>query len=113
MKTAHLTTLTTQFSPFSSLSKTPRLFLSMLPPTAYKNVKITQKLLPRNSPLPATLELGWKDGKVLKYVWAAKSEIETEAESGKKGEGKVKLMDIVEEVERHERMLARKEELDG
>jgi len=107
MKTAYLTTLTTRFNPFQPTSKVPRLFLSLLPPSAHRSIKISTTQLPRSSNLPATLELGFKDGKTMKFSWGGEA-----VERGKKAEN-VKLQDIVEEVDRHARVLGRKEELAG
>jgi large subunit ribosomal protein L53 len=105
MKTTHLTSLTTSFNPFARHAKTPRLFLSLLPPAARSTVKVTVKQLPRSSTDPSTLEIGFKDGKVLKYQFR-------DPVPGQKEEG-VKLKDVVEQVERHSRGLQRKEELTG
>ncbi|ETI26308.1 hypothetical protein G647_03085 [Cladophialophora carrionii CBS 160.54] len=94
MITTYLTSLKATFNPFSPSSKIPRLFLTLLPANAHKTLQIKSQALPRHSPEPSTLELGFKDGK--------------------KGMGeKVSLQDIVEEVNRHARGLARKEELSG
>ncbi|EXJ56678.1 hypothetical protein A1O7_07022 [Cladophialophora yegresii CBS 114405] len=95
MITTYLTTLRATFNPFSPSSKIPRLFLTLLPANAHKTLQIKSQALPRYSHEPSTLELGFKDGKV-------------------QGPGeKVTLQDIVEEVNRHARGLARKEELSG
>lgn len=122
MKTTYLTSLTATFNPFLPTSKVPRLLLSRLPASAYKNVKVTAKQLPRTSTAPSTLELAFKDGKTLKYSWALETEEEKAAaraaalagESGARlKKEKVKLADIVEEVDRHARGLSRAEELKG
>jgi large subunit ribosomal protein L53 len=105
MKTAHLTSLSTSFNPFARHAKTPRLFLSLLPPAARSTVKVTVKQLPRFSADPSTLEISFKDGKVLKYQFR-------DPVPGQKEED-VKLKDVVEQVERHSRRLKRKEELAG
>lgn len=101
MKVTHVTTLTTQLNPFSRTSKVPRLILALLPPNAHKSIKIKTTQLPRNSKLPALLELGFKDGKTMKWEWS---------ESEEKSAG---VVDIVTEANRHTRMLSRKEELTG
>ncbi|OAL37500.1 hypothetical protein AYO20_03349 [Fonsecaea nubica] len=109
MITTYLTSLKARFNPFSASSKIPRLFLTLLPADAHKTLKISSTALPRSSSEPSTLELGFKDGKVVKYSWGAEARA-----SSKKGFGeKVTLTDIVEEVDRHARVLARKEELAG
>lgn len=121
MRTAHLTKLTTSFSPFSPFAKTARLFLTLLPPNAHHRIAISQSLLPRDSNAPAFLELAFKDGKTLKYKWGDRGAIEAEVDSTQSGEKEkftrkekiVRLQDIIEEVNRHERLLERKEELAG
>ena len=120
MRTAHLTTLTTTFSPFSACARVPRLLLTLLPANAHHRIRITQKVLPRlpaGQPAPsASLELGFKDGKVLTYRWEEgdlRKRRRGEVEGGKKVQKAVKVADIVEEVDRHERMLERREELSG
>ncbi|KIW23128.1 uncharacterized protein PV07_11354 [Cladophialophora immunda] len=122
MITTYLTSLKTRFNPFSASSKIPRLFLTLLPADAHKTLKISSTALPRTSAEPSTLELGFKDGKVVKYSWGAEAprpaNLEgnptTSVNKGKKGSGeRVTLHDIVEEVDRHARVLARKEELSG
>jgi large subunit ribosomal protein L53 len=117
MITTYLTTLKATFNPFSPSSKIPRLFLTLLPANAHKSLQIKSQALPRHSPEPSTLELGFKDGKTVKYSWggkAAEAEQTTASVTAKKGTGeKVSLQDIVEEVNRHARGLARKEELSG
>jgi len=116
MKTKYLTSLTTTLSPFSPHAKVPRLILSLLPADARTRIAIKTTLLPRAAALtqPATLEMAFKDGRVMKWSWPPR------ARSGKAEEGVVgkrpeeaKLADVVEEVERHYRGLARVEELAG
>ena len=69
-------------------------------------------MLPRASAQPSFLELGFKDGKKLKWEW---TEEDVTGGVGKDGKEKklVKLEDVVEEVNRHARILGRKEELAG
>ena len=107
MKTAYLTTLTTRFNPFTPSAKVPRLVLSLLGPSAQKTVKINTTQLPRSSSEPSILELGFKDGKTMKWTWG-----EQVSEGGKRKE-QTGIKDIVEEVDRHARVLKRKEELAG
>lgn len=118
MRTTYLTSLTTSFNPFSQSSHVPRLFLQLLPVNAHKTIKISQKVLPRTSTNPAILELGFKDGKQMKFAWTerAKRTAQVEGSQGKmqeKEQKQTQLADIVEEVERHARILGRKEELQG
>ncbi|KEF59301.1 uncharacterized protein A1O9_04145 [Exophiala aquamarina CBS 119918] len=98
MKTTYLTSLSASFNPFLPTSKIPRLVLSLLPAAAHRTIKIKSTQLPRSSTAPSTLELAFKDGKTLKYSWP----IET-----------VKLRDIIWEVDRHARVMARQEDLKG
>ena len=64
------------------------------------------------------LELGFKDGKQMKFAWTERAKRTAQAEGGqgevqKKEENQTQLADIVEEVERHSRILGRKDELQG
>ena len=112
MKTRYLTSLSLAFNPFSRTGKVPRLFLSLLPPAAYKSIQIKQTQLPRTSTQPAFLELGFKDGKKMKWEWTDQDAAETIDKDGKEKKI-VKLEDVVGEVDRHARILGRKEELAG
>lgn len=69
-------------------------------------------MLPRASTQPSFLELGFKDGKKMKWEW---TEQDVTGRVGKDGKEKkvVKLEDVVEEVDRLARILRRKEELAG
>lgn len=69
-------------------------------------IKTTQ--LPRASTQSALLELGFKDGKTMKWEWKGEG-----PKVGGKIEGEAGLQDIIEEVNRHARILGRKEELQG
>lgn len=118
MRTTYITSLTTSFNPFSRSSHVPRLFLQLLPVKAHKEIKITQTVLPRSSTQPATLELGLKDGQTLKYSWTerAKQSAAIDKDAGarsQKQEASTPLADIIAEVNRHARILGRKEELQG
>ncbi|EXJ87067.1 hypothetical protein A1O3_04025 [Capronia epimyces CBS 606.96] len=110
MITTYVTSLKVAFNPFLATSKVPRLFLTLLPPEAHKTIKITTAQFPRTSTASALLELGFKDGKTMKYTWEIES---SSAEDKTTKTKKVGLNDIVEEVNRHARGLARKEELTG
>lgn len=106
MKTTYLTTIAVSFNPFSPSSRVPRFFLQSLPTKAHKDIKITHAVLPRTSTAPATMQLGFKDGKSMNFSW-------TEHVKGREKPKNVGLPYIVEEVERHARILGRKEELAG
>lgn len=114
MRTTYLTTVLASFNPFQHSGAVPRLFLGLLPPRAHRDMKITSKVLPRSSQTPATLELGFKDGKSMKWTWPERTKAEkNEIAATKSDERVVSLQEIVEEVNRHARILGRKEELDG
>ncbi len=97
MLTRYLTSISVAFNPFSPLSKTPRLLLALLPPDARSTMKISTELLPRDTKDPGTLELKFKDGKEMKIDLEMKWRVE----------------DVVEEVNRHSRILGRLDELKG
>lgn len=111
----YLTNLKVAFNPFHASSKVPRLFLALLPADAHKTIKISATTLPRGSTAPSILELGFKDGKTMKYSWASESlQKSAKSENGSRQKGeRVRLEDIAEEVNRHARGLARQEELSG
>ena len=111
MKTTYLTTLSASFNPFSRTSHVPRLFLQLLPVKAHSQIRISQKVLPRTSTAPSQLELGFKDGRKMSFSWAERKRGEVPGKGGNDKEAQLK--DIVEEVERHARILGRKEELSG
>ncbi|KAI4719151.1 hypothetical protein E4T48_04678 [Aureobasidium sp. EXF-10727] len=98
MITRFLTSVSTAFSPFNAKSgKTARNFLALLPPNARQTMKIDIKQLPRvDANKPALLALKFKDGKEMNL------DLDT-----------LKIKDIMTEVDRHSRMLGRKEELAG
>ncbi|KZF25978.1 mitochondrial ribosomal protein L44 [Xylona heveae TC161] len=96
MITRFITDVSTKFNPFAPRSKTCRIFLSLLPPNARQTMKINTVLLPRESRDRSALSLKFKDGKAM--------ELDTE---------KLGIKGIVEEVDRHSRMLDRQEELNG
>ncbi|KAH7364561.1 mitochondrial ribosomal protein L44 [Rhexocercosporidium sp. MPI-PUGE-AT-0058] len=96
MITRFLTEVSTVFNPFSPKAKTARLFLSFLPPNARQSMKIDTKLLPRTSRDKSVVAVKFKDGKEMKL----------DAE-------KLGIKGVVEEVDRHSRILSRQEELNG
>ena len=57
MLTRFITEVSTVFNPFSPKAKTARLFLSFLPPDARQDIKVTAKLLPRDSRDPSVLQI--------------------------------------------------------
>ncbi|KAI9758801.1 MAG: hypothetical protein M4579_002815 [Chaenotheca gracillima] len=96
MITRHITAVTTKFNPFSRDARTARIFLSMLPPNARTAMKIDTKILARDSKEPSTLHLKFKDGKEM--------QLDPEA---------LKINGIMNEVDRHSRILDRQEMLAG
>ncbi|KAL5116918.1 39S ribosomal protein L44, mitochondrial [Pleosporales sp. CAS-2024a] len=97
MITRFLTDVRVTFNPFSLRSKPARLFLSLIPPNARADgMKIESKMLPRTSKEPASLAVKFKDGKEMTLDL-----------------DKMRITDVMEEVDRHSRQLARKEELSG
>lgn len=115
MKTTYLTSLSTTLCPFSRHGKTPRLILSLLPPQARTRIAIKTTLLPRSvgAGSPATLEMGFKDGKKMRWEWRPMVEEAGVEERRRQREEEARVKDVVGEVERHHRELARKEELAG
>ncbi|KAF2831292.1 hypothetical protein CC86DRAFT_137340 [Ophiobolus disseminans] len=97
MLTRFLTDVRITFNPFSARSKSARLFLSLIPPNARtEGMKVEAKMLPRTSQEPANLAVKFKDGKEMNLDLS-----------------KMRITDVMEEVDRHSRTLARKEELLG
>jgi len=94
MITKHISEVTTRFNPFTRPAKTCRLFLASLPANARQNMKITAKVLGKDSTEPSSLKLKFKDGKEMA--------LDTE---------KLAFGDLVQEVDRHSRVLSRLEEL--
>ncbi|TKA82851.1 hypothetical protein B0A55_00963 [Friedmanniomyces simplex] len=100
MLTKYLTGVTTAFSPFNAHSgKIIRSFLALLPPNARSTMAIDVKMFGQSEaqkPAMLTLKFMLEDGK----------EMQVDVE-------KMKLTDIEIEVDRHSRMLKRKDELSG
>ncbi|PGH05463.1 hypothetical protein GX51_02987 [Blastomyces parvus] len=99
-----ITSLRTAFSPFSPLSKPCRLFVSLLQnpstssPASPTHIKIDIKHLPRDSKQLPEMTVGFKGGKELRL------------EVGRLGLG---VRDVVEEVGRVGRVLAKEASLKG
>jgi len=89
-----LSDVTIKFNPFSKQAKTARIFLAILPPNARQLMKISVTQLPKSSTEKPVLDLKFKDGKEMK--------IDPET---------TKIKTVIEEVNRHSRMMARQEEL--
>jgi len=122
MITKYLTTLTVAFSPLSAsrAHRTPRLLLALLPAT--HKIKISTTILPTNSKEPARITIGFKE-KQIAFVESkgsdkkgGKAEAQAVALGMQEGEldlRRLGINDVVEEVDRYSRGLARKEELTG
>ncbi|CAF9926481.1 39S ribosomal protein L44, mitochondrial [Imshaugia aleurites] len=100
MITKHITEVTTRFNPFTKPSKTCRVFLAHLPANARTTMKINTTVLNRDSQEPSFLALKFnvlvEDGKEM--------QLDTE---------KLNINDVVEEVDRHSRVLNRQADLAG
>lgn len=113
MITRFLTDVRVTFNPFSPRSKPARLFLSLIPPNARADgMKIESKMLPRDSKEPASLGV-----KFSTYTVAApRANANIRVEDGKEMNldlSNMRITQVVEEVDRHSRSLARKDELAG
>ncbi|KAF3768959.1 putative ribosomal protein YmL44, mitochondrial [Cryphonectria parasitica EP155] len=89
MITRFITEVTTKINPFSVKSRSARLFLTVLPPSARsQGMTINTKLLPKTAAEKTSLQVKFKDGKLL----------DLDCESmGIKG--------LIEECDRHSRLL--------
>ncbi|KAA8894501.1 hypothetical protein FN846DRAFT_973662 [Sphaerosporella brunnea] len=103
MITRYLASAKISFDPFSRGGKTARIFAALLPPDARATgMKVATVVLDRQrraaaAPAPAgVVELVFKDGRELRLDTTRMS-----------------VADVVEEVDRHSRGLARREELAG
>ncbi|KAK4170244.1 39S ribosomal protein L53/MRP-L53-domain-containing protein [Cladorrhinum sp. PSN259] len=96
MITSFITQVSTKFNPFSAASKPARLFLAFLPPNARSSggMTIQTQLLPRNSTEKPTLYVKFKDGKEMNLDPSA-----------------LGIKSIVEEVDRHSRILQKAADL--
>ena len=120
MITRFITEVSTVFNPFSPKAKTARLFLSFLPPNARSSMKIDTRLLPRASKETSVVRLkfsewflGWETvvnrGEEKTRCWL---EIEDGKEMNLDAE-KLGIKGVMEEVDRHSRVLSRQESLTG
>jgi len=112
MITKFITEVSTTFNPFLPRAKTARLFLSFLPPNARQTMKVDTKLLPRASRDPSFIQL--KFSKL--DLRSCRSFLTAIAEDGKQMKldaEKLGIKGVVEEVDRHSRILSRQEELNG
>ncbi|CCU76803.1 unnamed protein product [Blumeria hordei] len=96
MITKFITEVKAVFNPFSPRAKPARLFLTFLPSNARQTMKIETKILPRTSKESCSLSLRFKDGKEM----SLQPDV-------------LGLQGMFDEVDRHSRILLRKEELNG
>ena len=71
---------------------------------------ISQNVLPASSPSPSGVLIGFKDGKEIKYVEQTKQSDNTD---GSWNLSTASVRDVIDDVNRHSRILARKDELGG
>ncbi|KAL8791540.1 MAG: hypothetical protein Q9195_005868 [Heterodermia aff. obscurata] len=96
MNTKFITNVSVKFNPFKRSSNACRFFLAQLPANARTTMKISTTILLRDSQEESMLHIKLKNGKELS--------LDTE---------KLKIEDIIQEVERHSRALNRQAELAG
>lgn len=116
MITRFLTSVSAAFSPFNPKSgKTARNFLALLPPNARSTMKIDIKQLPKaDADKPCVLALKFSNTHCNLH-WST-LRLHRVAEDGKEMNldlEKLKIKEVMTEVDRHSRMLGRKEELAG
>ncbi|PSS03593.1 39S ribosomal protein L53/MRP-L53-domain-containing protein [Coniella lustricola] len=89
MITRFITEVTTKINPFSPKAKSARLFLTVLPPTARnQGMTITTKLLSQSAAEKTSLQVKFKDGKLL----------DLDCEN-------MGIKNLIEECDRHSRVL--------
>lgn len=129
MITRYLNEVTTVFNPFSPKAKTARLFLSFLPPNARAlGMKVNTRMLPRISKEPSFVELKFSKKLLGLSVWglsftfmvfffsgeqSTDNELLEDGKEMKLDAEKLGIKGVVEEVDRHSRILSRQEELTG
>ena len=127
MITRFLTDVRVKFNPFSPKAKAARLFLTLIPPNARQDgMTIATTMLPRASKEPASLEV--KFSTCPNYCTKADeggrmnqgskrelmlTEITEDGKELKLDIDKMRIPEVMEQVDRHSRILARQEELSG
>ena len=112
MITRFITSVRTAFNPFTRSGKTARTFLALLPPDARHSMKIEAQTLPRTLQTPASLGLSFSA--CSRSDPASSTALMDTAEDGKEMNldlEKLKIKDVMEEVDRHSRLLRRQEDL--
>lgn len=118
MITRFLTEVRVAFNPFSPRSKPARLFLSLIPADARASgMSVQSKLLPRTSNENATLDVKFSMCLCPRQRRSADRKLtRLSVEDGKEMKlnlSNMRITEVMEQVDRHSRMLARKEELTG
>lgn len=125
MITRYFTEVTTAFNPFSPRAKTARLFLSFLPGNARNTMKVDAKILPKLSREKSFINVKFStsirgdrtnSGNQSHWKAAKSAELTCHTEDGKEmklDSEKLGIKGVVEEVDRHSRILARNDELNG
>jgi len=94
MITRYLTEVVTRFNPFLPSARAARIFLTNIPAEARLQMRVSSTVLPKTSVETPVLEIKFKDGTAMKM------DLE-----------QMKIGDVVEQVDRHSRILARKESI--
>ncbi|KAI9795814.1 MAG: 39S ribosomal protein L44, mitochondrial [Candelina submexicana] len=127
MITKFITDVSTKFNPFNPRAKTARVFLSLLPPNARQTMKVNTLLLPKTSRERSNLLLKFilvhivnpnvsMGIQVFLFHEYNVNETRSNAEDGKTMQldpEKLGIKEVMEEVDRHSRILSRQEELTG
>jgi large subunit ribosomal protein L53 len=127
MITRYLTEVSTVFNPFSPRAKTARLFLSFLPGNARATMKVDTKILPRTSRERSFVQVKFSTSRLGRlprqeeasdyrslYIWISANTLPTEdGKEMKLDSEQLGIKGVIEEVDRHSRILARQDELNG
>lgn len=119
MITRYLKTVTATFNPMSGTSahKLPRIFLSFLGSDARTasggGLTIKANVLPNRPGQVSMLALSFKDGKEMRWVQHKMESPQYSQDESVWNLSQVRMRDIEEEVDRHSRVLKRKEDLAG
>lgn len=113
MITRFITAVRTSFNPFTRSGKTARSFLALLPPDARHGMKVETQTLPRTSQASATLGLSFSALSLFVScaIYRANKQCIEDGKEMNLDLDKLKIKDVMEEVDRHSRLLGRQEEL--
>ncbi|KAK9472650.1 mitochondrial 54S ribosomal protein mL53 [Dipodascopsis tothii] len=95
MITKYFQKVEVRFNPFVK-GKTARVFLARIPPTVRQQIKVQSTVLPQDSTAPSLISVQFKDGK----------NIEVDPTT-------VSIVDVVEELDRHSRVLRLNEQINA